>query len=159
MYQSLVEFPDSLALIGGSCDRAPMHGRNAALAYGLRRLAALAWSAVATCVLAIDANVHIPAGHNALVQAYRVKQVEKLHPHADNRVGLIEQASGLPEVPFFSASESTQCREKPYRFCRDFSQSEFRLTSLRFMVPDVRGLTPKSLTIRRNSVIANYTFR
>ena len=125
----------------------------------LLRLAALAWSAAATWVFAVDANVQISEGRNPLVQAYLVKQTEKMAPHSGNSLALIEPAAGPSEVPFFAASESTQCREKPYRFCRDLAQSEFRLTSLRFMVPEVRGLSPKSLTVRRNSVIANYTFR
>ena len=103
--------------------------------------------------------MEVPDGTNPLVQAYRVRQAEKTSPHYGNRFALIEPVSGIPEAPFFTASESTQCQEKPYRFCRDFSQSEFRITSLRFIVPEIRGLSPKSLTIRRNSVIANYTFR
>ncbi len=155
MYQSLVEYPGSQMRESDARNAR----RKSALSDDLRRLAALAWGVVTTCVFAVDAHVEIPEGRNPLVQAYRVKQAEKLSPHSGNSLSLIEHASELPEAPFFTASESAQCREKPYRFCRDFSQSEVRLTSLRFMVPEVRGLSPKSLTIRRNSVIANYTFR
>jgi len=155
MYQTLVEFFD--AQMSGLTRGA--RGRVGDVAGVLRHLAAAALGVIAGGAYAVDANVQINEGHDLLVQTYRVKQAEKANPHAGNRFALIENVSGLPEEPFFNASESTQCRAKPYRFCRDFSQSEFRLTSLRFMVPEVRGLSPKSLSIRRNSVVANYTFR
>lgn len=129
------------------------------MARRLQRLAALVWGALGMCVFAVDANVQMLDGRNAIVQPYLGKQAEKLVPMSDNSLTSIEPAAGLRQAPFFTASESTQCREKPYRFCRDLAQTEFRLTSLRFMVPEVPGLAPKSLTIRRNSVIANYTFR
>ena len=155
MHQSFVEYSDSQ---GRRSDHRKC-GSKAGWASQLQRLAALAWGAAVTCVFAVDPDVQILEGHNPLVQAYLVKQAEKLAPASGNSLAVIEPVSGIPEAPFFTASESTQCREKPYRFCRDFAQSEFRLTSLRFMMPEVRGLAPKSLTIRRNSVIANYTFR
>lgn len=56
-------------------------------------------------------------------------------------------------------AESSLCNEKKQPLCRDLAASEFQLTSLRFMLPEVRGLSPKSLNIRRNSVSATYTFR
>jgi len=56
-------------------------------------------------------------------------------------------------------SDSSICNEKRQPLCRDLAASEFQLTSLRFMLPEVRGLSPKSLNIRRNSVSATYTFR
>lgn len=156
MYQSLVEYPGSPVRDGGK----RKHERNPTLTRGLSRVIALTWGAVATCVFALDANVDISEGRNPLVQAYMVKQEEKqAPPSSGNSLTMIERASGPPQAPFFTASEAAQCREKPYRFCRDFSQSEFRVTSLRFMVPEVPGLSPRSLTIRRNSIIANYTFR
>lgn len=159
MYQFLLQLFRSGDYHRGKKKRACASPKNAALAPTLLRLASVAWGAVATCALAVDAHVEIPQGTNPLVQAYRVQQAEMKSPHSGNRFALIERVAEIPEAPFFTASESTQCRAKPYRFCRDFSQSEFRITSLRFMVPEVRGLSPKSLTIRRNSVIANYTFR
>lgn len=61
--------------------------------------------------------------------------------------------------PFFEEAETVRCRETPQRFCRDFAKTEFQVTSLHFMVPPVPGLAPRSLTFRRNTVIANYTFR
>ncbi len=155
MYQTLVEFFDSQA------DKCRRRVGVCASDGGvvLRKLAAGALSVMFGSAFAVDANVQISVGQNPLVQAYRMKQAERVSSPSGNQFRLIENVSGLPEEPFFNASESTQCRAKPYRFCRDFSQSEFRLTSLRFLVPEVRGLSPKSLSIRRNSVVANYTFR
>ena len=66
---------------------------------------------------------------------------------------------GVVPEPFFEQAESIRCRAAPQRFCRDFSKTEVQVTSLRFMVPPVPGLTPKSLTFRHNAVIANYTFK
>lgn len=66
---------------------------------------------------------------------------------------------GVVPGPFFEEPGSIRCRELPPKICRDLAKTEFQLTSLRFMVPEVPGLAAKSLTIRRNSVIANYTFR
>ena len=152
MYQFLFvsEYPDS---------EANKLGSHAGFARRWKQLAAIAWAAIVTGAFAVDANVEISEGRNPLVQAYLVNQAEKQSPRSVNRLAAIEQISGPPEAPFFAASESTQCREKPYRFCRDLAQSEFRITSLRFMVPEIRGLSPKSLSIRRSSVVANYTFR
>ena len=155
MPQSLVKYSGSSVRDGGE----HKYGFATGFATQFQRLAALAWAATLTCVFAVDASVQIPEGRSPLVQAYLVTQGEKLAPLSGNSLAAIEPATGLPQAPFFTASEPTQCREKAYRFCRDLAQSEFRLTSLRFMVPEVRGLTPKSLTVRRNSVIANYTFR
>ncbi len=56
-------------------------------------------------------------------------------------------------------SESSMCNEKKQPLCRDLAASEFHMTSLRFMPPEVRGLSPKSLNVRRNLVSATYTFR
>lgn len=64
----------------------------------------------------------------------------------------------VPE-PFFEEAQSIRCRTSPLKFCRDFSKTEVQITSLRFMVPAVPGLAPKSLTFRHNTVIANYTFK
>lgn len=158
MFQSLVEYRGSPACYGSERE----HGCKAGLAQQWQRLAAATavfWSAAAMCVFAVDANVEISEGRNRLLRSYLVKQVEQQSLSSGNNLATIENASGLPEAPFFTASELTQCREKTYRFCRDLTQSEFRMTSLRFMVPEVRGLSPKSLSIRRNSVVANYTFR
>ena len=58
---------------------------------------------------------------------------------AGNNVAMIGRASGLPEVPLFTAGDATRCLDEAYRFCRDLTQSEFRVTSLRFMVPEVSG--------------------
>lgn len=66
---------------------------------------------------------------------------------------------GVAPEPFFEEAESIRCRASPQRFCRDFSKTELRITSLWFMVPPVPGLIPKSLTFRHNAVIANYTFK
>ncbi len=57
------------------------------------------------------------------------------------------------------ATDSARCNEKKQPLCRDLARSEFQVTSLRFMLPEVRGLSPKSLNIRHNSVSATYTFR
>jgi hypothetical protein len=67
--------------------------------------------------------------------------------------------NGAVPAPFFEAADLTRCREVQPKVCRDLARAEFQLTSLRFMVPDVPGLAPRSLSIRRNSVVANYTFR
>jgi len=67
--------------------------------------------------------------------------------------------NGAVPAPFFEEAELIRCREVQPKICRDLARAEFQLTSLRFMVPEVPGLAPKSLTIRRNSVVANYTFR
>lgn len=66
---------------------------------------------------------------------------------------------GVVPAQFFEEPGSIRCRELPPKICRDLTKTEFELTSLRFMVPEVPGLSAKSLTIRRHSVIANYTFR
>ena len=55
--------------------------------------------------------------------------------------------------------DTSICNEKTQPLCRDLAASEFQVTSLRFMLPEVRGLSPKSLNVRRNSVSATYTFR
>ena len=56
-------------------------------------------------------------------------------------------------------SDSSICNEKRQPLCRDLAASEFHFTSLRFVLPEVRGLSPKSLNVRRNSVSVTYTFR
>ena len=155
MHQFLIKYFGSQAR--GAGERKREH--QVCIARFWQHLAAVAWGAVSVSAFAVDADVVLPEGRNPVVQKYLVTQVEKDSPQSGNRLATIEYASGLAAAPFFAASESTQCREKPYRFCRDLAQSEFRLTSLRFMVPEVPGLSPKSLSIRRNSVVANYTFR
>ncbi len=157
MYQTLIEYSGSH--VGGRDAR--NHSRKRGLAPQWQRLAALVCAIVATGAVAVESNVEISEGRNPLLRTYMARQAEKLASAAaaGNQMAMIEPVSGLPEAPFFTASESTQCREKANRFCRDFAHSEFRVTSLRFMVPEVAGLSPKSLTIRRNSVVANYTFR
>ena len=57
------------------------------------------------------------------------------------------------------SSDSSICNEKKQPLCRDLAASEFQFASLRFMLPEVRGLSPKSLNVRRNSVSATYPFR
>ena len=68
-------------------------------------------------------------------------------------------AIGIKAATVADESDSSICNEKRQPLCRDLAASEFQLTSLRFMLPEVRGLTAKSLNIRRNSVSATYTFR
>lgn len=55
--------------------------------------------------------------------------------------------------------DTPRCSEKMQPLCRDLATSEFQITALRFMLPEVRGLSPKRLNIRRNSISASYTFR
>ena len=70
-----------------------------------------------------------------------VRQAEKLSSVvlAGNNVAMIEAASGMPAAPFFTKREVRRFLNKAYRFCRNLTQSEFRVTSLRFMVPEVSG--------------------
>ena len=88
----------------------------------------------------------------------RTLKITKPATDAD-RLKNFHQLEGVVPIPFFEEAESIRCREVQPKICRDLARAEFQLTSLRFMVPEVPGLAPKSLTIRRNSVIANYTFR
>ncbi|GEM_PF-6989106 len=155
MYQSLIVYPVSRVRDGGK----RRHGRKVAPAKGWRRVAALAWCAASSCAFAVGASVGVSEGRNPLVQTSLGERSGWLVLSPGDGLVLIEPPSGIPREPFFAVSEATQCREKPYRFCSDLSKSEFRLTSLRFMVPEVPGLKTKSLTIRRNSVVVNYTFR
>ena len=74
-------------------------------------------------------------------------------------VGSTNTAIGINVASAIDAAESSVCTEKKQPLCRDLAKSEFQLTSLHFMLPEVRGLSPKSLNIRRNSVSATYTFR
>ncbi len=154
MYQSLIVYAAPFC-----AHRERKNERVSALATYVRYLVVVWLGAAVICAFAVDANAEISEVRNPLLQAYMAREAERSGQHPDIRIAAIENVSGVPEAPFFSASESKQCREKPYRFCRDLSQSEFRLTSLQFMVPEVPGLKPKSLTFRHNSVIANYTFR
>ena len=68
-------------------------------------------------------------------------------------------ATGTRALTPIDESDSPLCNEKKQPLCRDLAASEFQLTSLRFVLPEVRGLSPKSLNIRRNSISATYTFR
>lgn len=77
-----------------------------------------------------------------------------------------QKTTGMARVPMairvvapIDEQDAPRCGEKVQPFCRDLAASEFQMTSLRFMLPEVRGLSPKSLNIRRNSVSATYTFR
>jgi len=88
----------------------------------------------------------------------RTLRITKTATDAD-RLKNFHQLDGVVPIPFYEEAESIRCREVQPKICRDLARAEFQLTSLRFMVPEVPGLAPKSLTIRRNSVIANYTFR
>jgi len=85
-------------------------------------------------------------------------RITKAAADAD-RLKNFHQLDGVVPIPFFEEAASIRCREVQPKICNDLARAEFQLTSLRFMVPPVPGLAPRSLTIRRNSVIANYTFR
>lgn len=97
----------------------------------------------------ISPNVKIPARQINIVRAAQ----------DSNTLKNFRPLEGVVPAPFFEEPGSIRCRELPPKICRDLAKTEFQLTSLRFMVPEVPGLAAKSLTIRRNSVIANYTFR
>ena len=56
-------------------------------------------------------------------------------------------------------SDLSICDEKKQPLCRHLAASGLQLTSHRFMLPEVCGLSPKSLNIQRNSVSASYSFR
>lgn len=82
----------------------------------------------------------------------------------ESRLKNLSLASSHAATSFRAAAamddaDSPLCNEKKQPLCRDLAASEFQVVSLRFMLPEVRGLSPKSLNIRRNSVTANYTFR
>jgi len=85
----------------------------------------------------------------------------KLDVTAQEKITLkyFRAVDGVVPEPFFEETESVRCRASPQRFCRDLTKTEIQITSLRFMVPPVPGLTPKSLTFRHNAVIVNYTFK
>jgi hypothetical protein len=77
----------------------------------------------------------------------------------DLSVASINGAMGIKAAVWFDDTDSSPCNERKQPLCRDLATSEFQVVSLRFMLPDVRGLSAKSLNIRRNSVSATYTFR
>ena len=56
-------------------------------------------------------------------------------------------------------AQADPCTGKRQAFCRDLAATELRITSLYFLLPEVRGLTPQRLNIRRNSVSVTYSFR
>lgn len=68
-------------------------------------------------------------------------------------------ATSIRAAAAIDDADSSLCNEKKQPLCRDLAASEFQVISLRFVLPEVRGLSPKSLNIRRNSVSATYTFR
>lgn len=45
-------------------------------------------------------------------------------------------------------ADTSLCNDKKQPLCRDLAASEFQVISLRFVLPEVRGLSPKSLNIR-----------
>ncbi len=91
------------------------------------------------------------------ISARQINIVREVHD--GNSLRNFRPLEGVVPAPFFEEPGSIRCRELSPKICRDLATTEFQLTSLRFMVPEVPGLAAKSLTIRRNSVIANYTFR
>ena len=85
-------------------------------------------------------------------------KIAKVAANADHLKRFYALEGNVPP-PFFDAAESIRCRQVQPKICRDLARTEIQLTSMRFMVPEVPGLQAKSLTFRRNTVIANYTFR
>ncbi len=67
--------------------------------------------------------------------------------------------SGVTVVTVPDDQDPSICDRKTHPLCRDLAAPEFQATSLRFMLPEVRGLSPKSLSIRRNIISTTYTFR
>ena len=96
-------------------------------------------------------NVRSSAPRGLIVLDSRAKSLDVLRTS--------NAAMGIKAATFNDESDSSICNQKRQPLCRDLAASEFQLTSLRFMLPEVRGLSPKSLNIRRNSVSATYTFR
>ena len=83
---------------------------------------------------------------------------------SESRVKNLALASGNAATRIRGAvaiddADASLCNDKKQPLCRDLAVSEFQVISLRFVLPEVRGLSPKSLNIRRNSVSATYTFR
>ena len=51
------------------------------------------------------------------------------------------------------------CTNRFQGFCRDLSAAEFDLKSMKTLLPEIAGLTPQRLSLRRNRVSVTYTFR
>jgi hypothetical protein len=124
-----------------------------ATAYCVSLIASLPLLAVVGSACAADDNAAEPS--------FAAARPIKLDATAQEKITLkyFRAIDAVPPEPFFEEAESIRCRTSPLKFCRDFSKTEIQITSLRFMVPPVPGLAPKSLTFRHNAVIANYTFK
>lgn len=78
---------------------------------------------------------------------------------AENRLKSYRDARGVAAGAPIDDGEAVRCVGKRQAFCRDLAETELRVTSLYFLLPEVRGLSPQRLNIRRNSVSATYSFR
>jgi len=126
------------------------------------------WQAALTCIsliaspplLAVDSLAGI-VDEMAAESLLTTTRPMKLGVTAQERITLkyFRAVDGVAPEPFFDQAEPTGCGASPQRFCRDFSKTEVQITSLRFMVPPIPRLAPRSLTFRHNAVIANYTFK
>jgi hypothetical protein len=116
---------------------------------------------IASLPLLAAANTAFAADDNASQPPFASGRPIKLNAPERERITVqyFHAVDAIAPEPFFEEAESIRCRTSPLKFCRDFSKTEVQITSLRFMVPPVPGLAPKSLTFRHNTVIANYTFK
>ena len=123
------------------------------------------WAALATIIfgsvnLASAAGFHeISAINNASSTAAPTSIIFNESRPKNLSVTGATNAAISTKAALVESSDSSICNEKKQPLCRDLAASEFQFTSLRFMLPEVRGLSPKSLNVRRNSVSATYTFR
>lgn len=124
-----------------------------------RDFAKLCCAAVMLAVMTTGNDAHAADDPNSgsSIPARPIR-IAKVAANADQLKSFHPLEGNVPP-PFFEAAESIRCREVQPKICRDLARTEIQLTSMRFMVPEVPGLQAKSLTFRRNTVIANYTFR
>lgn len=77
----------------------------------------------------------------------------------DSRLKSDRDALAVAAAMPVDGAPADPCTGKRQAFCRDLAATELRITSLYFMLPEVPGLTPQRLNIRRNSVSVTYSFR
>ena len=125
------------------------------------RATAFCTALIASLPLLAAADLARAADENAAQPPFVPARPIKLNVPAQEKITLqyFRAVDAVVPEPFFEEAQSIRCRTSPLKFCRDFSKTEVQITSLRFMVPAVPGLAPKSLTFRHNTVIANYTFK
>ena len=122
--------------------------------------------AVLTCIIGVSLNLAHAAGFddtgalsNLRASSSTSVVVNESRPKNLAVSGTSNATVGVRAATLPDDRDLSICNEKTQPLCRDLAASEFQVTSLRFMLPEVRGLSPKSLNIRRNSVSATYTFR